>query len=233
MLVRSWFAATMLLVPMCAAAPATPSAGQTDPLGHRLKLAFFQHAGAEQGESQNQIGRFKGVLRDKLTVLVEELPARDAQFAYLQQLSLDPPGAGGYEDLLSTEEKLQTYWNQSRSLVLIRGTLFTEPNGSYVAQSRLYLGGLRGPLAQPSVAVKMPIRCDEVPTTSDAHSLIVYYALARDATRMNDEPARIIELLNHARDKARDLKARNALTPALAEVAAAIDSSLSVHAATR
>ena len=61
--------------------------------------------------------------------------------------------------------------------------------------------------------MRLPIHCDEFPTTSDAHSLVVYYALAQDAMRMNDDRSRVIELLSNAQDKVRDLKAHGALAP--------------------
>lgn len=204
----------------------------TDPLGHRLKLSFFDYAGSQQGEPKIYFGRFKGILRDKLTVLVEELPDARDHFDYLQRLSLEPPGEGGLEDRLTTEESLQNYWDQSRSLLLFRGTLFSDANGPYFAQSRVYLGDLHGRLPHASITLRLPVRADDFPTTSDTHSLIVYYALAQDAIRMGDDRSRVIELLSRAQDRIRDLKSQSAPFPQLGDLEKAIELTLLTQKAT-
>jgi hypothetical protein len=203
------------------------AANPPDPLGHRLKLSFFQYAGTQQGESRISFGRFKGILRDKMTVLVEELPPLQQRYGYLNNLSLEPPGDEGLEDRLTTENAAYNYWYQSRSLMLFRGTIFSDSNGGYSAQSRLYLGDLRGDVPHPSIAVRLPIKSEDIPTTNDAHSLMVYYALAQDAMRMADDRSQVIALLSSAESKIRDLKAQQAFTPEFAAVEAAIERNLS------
>jgi len=218
--------AGLLLVQFVSSAGAASVQSQNDPLGHRLKLSLFRYAGTEEGEPKIHFSRFKGILRDKLTVLVEELSGPGENFEYLRRLSLDPDGEGGLEDRLTTEDAVQNYWAQSRSLILFRGSLFSEDSKSYFAQSRLYLGDLSGDLPHASIAVRLPIQSDEFATTNDTHSLAVYYVLAQDAMRMHDYPSRVIELLSHAQDKVRDLKVHGALPPALVELEDAIERAL-------
>ena len=117
--------------------------------------------------------------------------------------------------MLSSEAAVQQYWDQSRSLLLFRGVLSSDAHDNFFAQSRIYLGSLRGDPLHPSVAVRLPIHSDDFPTTSDTHSLIVYYALAKDAQRIGDDRAHIIELLSRAQDKISDLKKQSPLAPNL------------------
>src|SRR5277367_644352 len=76
-------------------------AGGTDPLGHRLTLTLFEYSGS-QGESKVYFSRFKGILKDKLETLVEELPSSGKRFDYMRALALEPQGEGGLPDGLTT-----------------------------------------------------------------------------------------------------------------------------------
>ena len=194
-----------------------------DPHGYRLKLSFFEYEGAAGEEPRIQLGRFKGILRDKVTVLVQELQSTPNRYLYLRALALIPIPAS--EDKLTSENDVQQYWEVSRSLLLFRGTLFSDAAG-YFAQSRLYWGDLRGGMSQPSISARLPIKSEEFLNTNDTHSLIVYFALAQDAIRMGDDPAAVIELLNRAQDKIRDLKSAGPLSPPLAELDRAVQKAL-------
>jgi hypothetical protein len=173
-----------------------------DPLGNRLTVSVFRFAGSEEGEARTHFSRFKGMVRDKMTVLVEELP----EFGYLRGLKLEPPGNDGFEDTLTDEIAAQQYWRLSRSLILLRGSIVPETGNGYYAQSRLFLGDLRGSLPHPSVSVRLPISSEQFGNTNDAYSLAVYYALAMDAVRTGERPARVVMLLSRAEDKIRDLR---------------------------
>jgi hypothetical protein len=215
------FSVLLVCVPLVSGQTTPP-----DPLGHRLRLSFFEYSGSTDGGPKVYFSRFKGILRDKLSVLVEELPKTGADFAYLRRLSLEPAGEGGFADRLSSERAVEEYWENSRSLLLFRGVLSSNKDQDFFAQSRIYLGELRGGLASSSVSVRLPIRSDEYPTTSDTHSLIVYYALARDAIRMGDESSHVIELLSRCQDKISDLKRQAKLPQNLVEIEAEIKRAL-------
>jgi hypothetical protein len=206
-------------------ADSASNAASTDPLGHRLTLSLFEYSGS-QGESKVYFSRFKGILKDKLEVLVEELPASGKRFDYLRALALEPQGESGLRDGLTTEASVQDYWSRSHSLLLFRGVLSADNSGPYFAQSRVYMGDLRGGFAQPSISVRLPISVDEYPTTSDTHSLMVYYTLAQDAIRLGDDPANILDLLSRAQDKVRDLRHRSQLPPPIEQLSKALESAI-------
>ena len=196
-----------LLTGISLLAVVSTGSGQTtvaDPLGHRLKLSFFEYAGSGDGARKIYFSRYKGILRDKLAVLVEELPDSKGGFSYLQRLSLEPAGEGGLADNLTSAQAAQDYWDQSSSLLLFRGILSSDTSQNYFAESRIYLGNLPRDHSRVSVRVRLPIRSEEYPTTSDTHSLIVYYALAKDAKRMGDDRSRVSNC-ERRQDKVREL----------------------------
>lgn len=214
------------LLAACLAAAAVGSAREAeaqDPLRHKVTVSLFQYAGADEGEAKNHFSRFKGILRDKMTILVEELTAGTTRFDYLNLLSLAPPGNGALPDNLTNEAAARNYWTQSRSLLLLRGSIVPETGGTYFAQSRLYFGGLSGTLPAPSLSIRLPIDGEQFSNTNDAHSLALYYALAMDAARLEEPPASVLALLSKAEDKIRDLTRRHALTPEVLELQKAVE----------
>lgn len=198
---------------------------EVDPLGRRLKVSLFRYSGAEEGESRMHFSRFKGILRDKITVLVEELAGASPRFSYLSDLTLEPGGNEGFEDKLSSEAAVQKYWFGSRSLILLRGSIIIpdEKEKNYSAQTRLFFGELRGTLQHSSLSVRLPINEGQFANTSDSHSLAIYYALAMDSARLDDKPAHVMALLSRAQDKIRDLSKREALSPAVIEIQQAVE----------
>lgn len=225
------FAMTTFIASYLAISPSAVIAQQiADPLGHRLKLSFFQYLGSKQGSESNvYFLQFKGILRDKLTILVEDLADGSDRFEYLKHLSLDPSGEGGLEDRLTTEAAQRNYWDQSHSLLLFRGTLSSQHGGQYFAQSQIYLGSLHGRFPHPSISLRLPIQVQELPDTNDTHSLIVYFALAEDAIRMHDEPSVIIELLSRAQDKVNDLRKAHALSPSILDLSRVIEQAIRLN----
>jgi hypothetical protein len=200
--------------------------GGVDPLGRRLQVSLFRYAGSEEGEPKTYFSRFKGILRDKLTVLVEELTNSSPGFAYLKSLTLEPGGNEGFGDNLNSEAAVQRYWLGSRSLILLRGSIVPERDSSYSAQTRIFFGELRGALPNASLPVKLPIDGEQFANTNDSHSLAIYYALAMDAARLGDDPAHVITLLSRAQDKIRDLSRRQDLSPAVMEIQKAVEKAI-------
>lgn len=202
--------------------------GGADPLGRRLKVSLFRYAGAEDDQSRTHFSRFKAILRDKITVLVEELEGSSPGFSYLENLSLQPGGNDGIPDTLSSEAAVQTYWAGSRSLLLLRGSMVPETKG-YSAQTRLFFGDLQGALPHPSLSLNLPLDQEQFANTTDSHSLAIYYALAMDAARLGDQPAHVITLLSRAQDKLRDLAKRGPLSPAALEIQQAVTKAIATQ----
>jgi hypothetical protein len=223
----------ILVLLLVVAAPQTGSgdgpSGEIDPLGRRLKVSLFRYAGSEEGEPRLHFSRFRGILRDKITVLVEELTGASSKFGYLKDLTLEPPGNDGLPDKLGSEAAVQKYWAGSRSLILLRGSIVPEKDKSYSAQTRIFLGDLRGSMPHPSLAVRLPINEEQFANTSDSHSLTIYYALAMDAARLGNEPAHVMTLLSRAQDKIRDLSRRGSLPPAVIEVQRAVERAIAIQ----
>lgn len=234
---RKWFLATawvsflsLLLTVGAARGDSNDRAqGGGDPLGPRLKISLFRYAGAEEGEARTHFSRFKGILRDKITVLVEESVGSWPKLTYLNSLSLEPGGDEGFEDKLSSEAAVQSYWAGSRSLILLRGSMFTDSQRNYTARTRLFFGELRGALPRPSLSLNLPINEDQFSNTNDSHSLAIYYALAMDAARLRYEPSHVINLLSRAQDKIHDLSNRGSISPAVMEIQQAVDKAIAAQ----
>jgi len=201
-------------------------AGANDPLGPRLKISLFRYAGSEGSEPKAHFSRFKGILRDKITVLVEELTGVWPGFNYLGNLALEPGGNDGFEDNLNTAIAVKNYWAASRSLILLRGSIITDADNSYSAQTRLFFGDLQGALPHPSLSVKLPINEEQFANTSDSHSLAIFYALAMDAARRGEKPAHVITLLSRAQDKIRDLSKRQSSSQSLIDIEKAVENAI-------
>jgi hypothetical protein len=217
------FVLTLLVGPVPGAAQGPGTAGL---LGPRLKISVFHYAGSDSGDAKTHFSRFKGILRDKVTVLVEEMAGGGPEFGYLGRLALEPSGDDGFPDNLSSDSAVRNYWDRSQSLILLRGIIMPENGKGYFAQSRMFLGDLQGRLARPSLSVKLPIADSQFGNTNDAHSLAIYYALATDAQREGARPAVVIALLSHAQDKIRDLRRRGPLSPETAELEKAVEQTI-------
>ena len=222
------FLPLFLILPLLAGAGpgAAQGPGAADPLGPRLKISVFHYAGSDSGDAKTHFSRFKGILRDKVTVLVEEMAGDGHEFDYLSRLALEPSGDDGFEDRLSSDSAVRNYWDRSQSLILLRGIIMPETGKGYFAQSRMFMGTLQGKLAHPSLSVRLPIADSQFGNTNDAHSLAIYYALATDALRVKAQPAVVVALLSHAQDKIRDLKRRGPLSPETAELEKAVEQTI-------
>ena len=119
---------------------------------------------------------------------------------------MEPNDKDAFDDTLNSEELVHSYWKKSHSLLLFRGTIFSNDGTNFFAKSRPYFGDLRGEYPHPSAVVQLPIEAEQIGMTNDTHSLIVLYVLAMDAIRTHDKPDQIIALLTKARDKINDLK---------------------------
>jgi hypothetical protein len=194
---------------------------QTDPLGSRLKVSLFHYAGAEEGAAKNDFSCFKGILKDKLVTMAGEVESGDR--SDLARLSIEPDGTDGLPDSLSDEAAAARYWDQSRSLILLRGTLFPQGSG-HIASSRIYFGNL-GPIKRP-LALRLPISDDQFANTFDSHSAAIYYALAADAERLGKSSATVTDLLELAKSKIVNLQQRGPLSPDLEQLRSVIASSL-------
>lgn len=193
--------------------------------GPRRTIVLFDYSGAEQGEAKNQYSLFKGALRDKMTVWLEELADLRSGAPFLDDIRLHPQGSASLPDTLAGPRDVEEYWRRNRALELLRGGVLPG-DGSFSVQSRIYLGDLRGGLGSPSVAVSLPIAGSEFANASDSHSLVTYYALAMEAKRLGCPSGVVVGLLGRAREKAADLVRRNMGGPEIERIGRVIDAEL-------
>jgi hypothetical protein len=200
----------------------------------RVQIPFFQYSGTEVGEARNQFSRFQGIIKVKLTALIDELqhPAGDDEspsvsefprhsFTYFEKLGIQLPGGEPIKDTLTTTDKRE-YWEVTNALELLRGTLW--PGTPYYVTSEIYIGELRGSFPRNEVLVRLSIEPEMVPTTNDTHSLVTYYVLAMDARRLKCDPALVDYFLSRAWSILQDLKGRR---PGLIGDLAAMEAALS------
>ena len=187
----------------------------------RQTIVLFDYSGAEQGEAQNQYSSFKGALRDKATVWVDELADLSEVAPFLGDLGLGGP----FPDTLTRTSDVKEYWRRNQALELLRGSIFPV-DGSFSVMSRIYLGELSGGLGSTSVLVSLPISPNEFGNANDSHSLVTYYALAMEAKRLQCSPGVVVGLLSRAREKAADLDRRDIGDPEIERVRQAIEAEL-------
>jgi hypothetical protein len=173
----------------------------TDPLGPRFRIQFFDYGGAEAGDASNQNSLFRAVMKDKVISWADELRNVASGHDSLPELALIPAGV----DNLTSPTAIRNYWTQTHSLELLKGALGLD-QGVYKVSSRIYLGELGAPLQRESIAVDMPIKASEFGKTMDAHSIVTYFALAMDLNRRHCDDALVVGVLSRVQEKFADLK---------------------------
>ncbi|MEA1934194.1 MAG: hypothetical protein U9N60_07175, partial [Thermodesulfobacteriota bacterium] len=98
--------------------------------------------------------------------------------------------------------------NQASVLCLLRGTIVSDDNVTYLVKSNFHLGELKGLFPYDVVKITLPVSSSEFGNTQDSHSLVILYALAMDAKRLGHDKSHIARFLTSANNKLADIKRR-------------------------
>ncbi|NOQ78109.1 MAG: hypothetical protein GQ546_01775 [Gammaproteobacteria bacterium] len=189
--------ATVLLLTIACSAFAAP----------KNEVALFEYEGvSEGGVSSAKFGVFKGILKDKISNLKREVLQGDAQgFDYLEEVYVNFRD----KDTFDKSEGINLWLkNQTSVLCLMRGTIVSDDNITYLVKSNFHLGELKGTFPYDTVNITLPVSSKEFGNTQDSHSLVILYALAMDAKRLGHDKSHIARFLNSANNKLADIKRR-------------------------
>jgi pimeloyl-ACP methyl ester carboxylesterase len=185
----------------------TSSAGtDRDDRQPRVRISIFKHGG-----NQEAFDQVLGLIKDRIMSIRDRLAdAKDVERQYLSHLT-DCLIEG---DLATDEQVRQRFWDNSHSLQLIDGVVFSQASGAR-ARSRVYLGSLGGDITQLPLDIR--VSPDAFNTIKDLYSLATIYALAMDAKRLQKPVALRLQYLDAAITLSKDLSANMAEAKQLQE----------------
>jgi hypothetical protein len=136
----------------------------------RLRVSLLKYRPCGQNSDQ-----FADLLSSKVFALPGRLIAKDSRYGYTDGLRLVKEETSPPASLLEANE----YWEKTQSLQLLQAICTSRGNDVYVI-SQVFLGNLHGSLGNP-IRIEFKIDSSEFATTSDIHSLLILYSLAKDA----------------------------------------------------
>lgn len=173
----------------------------------KSEVAVFQYAGSVEGDASGEkFSVFRGILDDKISHLKREVLQGDAlALAYLNDVHISYRD----KDNFTTTEGINRWLkNQASVLCVLRGTIISDDNVTYIVKSNIYLGELRGHFPYDSLKISLPISSREFGNNRDSHSVVILYALAMDAKRLGYDKSHIARFLTVANNKLADIKRR-------------------------
>jgi len=186
------------------------------------EVALFQYEGVSEGAlSSAKFGVFRGILKDKISNLKREMLQGETHgFDYLEDVYVNYRN----KDTFTRPEGINRWLkNQASVLCLLRGTIVSDDNITYLVKSNFHLGELKGAFPYDVVKITLPVISSEFGNTQDSHSLVILYALAMDAKRLGQDKSTIARFLTAANNKMADIKRRSgALSGDLADLERAL-----------
>lgn len=181
-----------------------PVNGWTAP---KSQVAIFQYKGANSATSKDKFEVFQGIIEDKIANLRREVFQDDEQaLAYLEDIHVSYYAQDSFTRNANIKRWLK---NQSSVLCLLRGTIVSDDNLTYMVKSSFYLGELKEYFPYDVVRIDLPIKISEHANTQDSHSLVILYALAMDARRIGSDSHHVARFLTSALNKLADIKRRS------------------------
>jgi hypothetical protein len=170
----------------------------------RTTITLLPYAATGAEGRRDVFGEFSDILRDRIVNTVEALKSAHKGLEYLDTLRLCPC------DHVETSGNaaLMEYWNRTHSLQLWGGALLAA-GPEFTVRSRVF----SGTLAQTSMPVEMNVTASEFADIRDNHSLVILYALSRDARRLKLADDVVALFLSKTKEVAFDLRARNQTIP--------------------
>jgi hypothetical protein len=147
--------------------------------------------------------QFRGILKDKIWTLRDELELLnvDEKYDHHKKIKLQEQK----EFLPSDYDDVEDFWNVNKeALELLSGTILIR-NGKVYVFSRAFLFMLKGSLQKKSISIKLELEDKEFGSVRDTHSLVILYAIAMDAKRLNYPNDVVVSYLSKAKQIAEDL----------------------------
>ena len=184
---------------------------QVEGAAPKSEVVIFQYAGVVEGSvSSEKFGSFRGILEDKISSLKREVLQGNTQgFDYLEDVRVNFRKQDNFTTIEGVNQWMK---NEASVLCLLRGTIISDDNVTYMVKSNIHLGELKGKYRHDVLRITLPINSKEFGNTRDSHSVVILYALAMDAKRLGYDKSHIARFLNAANNKLADIKRRGGLT---------------------
>ncbi len=165
----------------------------------RLHLAMLPFQTPDNA-AQAAFEQFRAALTEKTFALSQQFGARGTAFDYVTNLRVSNEGPP-----LASFAELRTFWNQNHALQLVRGNV---DSGStpITVHSVVFLGELAPSPQHMGLRLSMKVTPSEFGSTRDTYSLVILYALARDAQRMGKPGSVVSAFLAEAFSILQDLE---------------------------
>jgi hypothetical protein len=142
--------------------------------------------------------QFMSILKQRVRKIFEAYDQKD-EFKYLVDLNIKKAGL---------PNSFKKAWEDSDAILILNSALRRDGKDIYVA-SDVYLFEIKGSLKDNSIGLEQMVSTDKFRVTRDTYSMIMYYALAMDAKRMNRPPNVIAEYLSRAEEISKDIKIKD------------------------
>lgn len=142
--------------------------------------------------AQSQFQQFRDALANRIFAISQSFSSRGAAFEYVDRLKLFNDGPS-----LASAAELRSFWDDSHSLQLVRGQLESARQPPTV-RSLIYLGDLAPAPEHSGVQLDMPVTADSFSRNQDSYSVVMLYALARDAQRTKRPKDVVVAFLSEA-----------------------------------
>jgi len=184
--------------------------GDTECKNKQYSVNLFKYHGSEANELYTGFNQFRGILKDKIITMVEEILSSNPNCDYLAHLNL----CFINDYLPDSYDQIIDFWNRNsiiQPLELLSGAMFLEES-SIIVQSRAHVNTDQSNNEKieiksiKSFNIKMEIKPEEFGSIRDSHSVLILYALAMDAKRKNLPTNIISEYLSKAYSLSKDLQ---------------------------
>jgi hypothetical protein len=147
--------------------------GPATTTGPRLRIALLPFDTPDPVLT-TKFQEFSDALSNRLVSISETFSGRGEAFKYVGDLKVTPGGPSR-----PSASELAQFWNTSYALQLLRAQV-TSVNPTII-HSLVFLGDLAPAGGRPSVELDLEVSPDSFSTNQDGYSLLMLYALARDA----------------------------------------------------
>jgi hypothetical protein len=139
-----------------------------------------------------QFQQFLESLSNKIFSMSQELSARGEQFKYVDGLKVVSEGPP-----LASVAELSSFWEESHALHLLRGQIDATTAPTKL-RGLIFLGSLAPGPKHSGLRLDMTLTPEAFARNQDSYSLVMLYALAKDAERLGKEPDVISAFLGEA-----------------------------------
>ncbi len=146
----------------------------------RVVVKIGPYAGGRTGESLNQLSNFLQLLRENYYMLKQDIEPYAAAAPFLQKVELSLQDDYVITGDQITAETALKYWRDAPTTLQVFFGAIRRIQETFTIVSSIHLGDTQNPL----YIMTLPLRGDEFASAKDSHTLLIYYALALQAKKL-------------------------------------------------